>query len=151
MEELGLMQKFADPNLFEGLSQAEVVEGALVTTLMGMGITFIVLTLLWGIIALLTKVIQRSEGGSAASVNKGHSVPVQTNTPPVVATPNTAISTTAIKGDTELIAVITAAIAAAEGSVSAGGLVIRKISRISGDSNAWNKAGSREIIDSRKF
>lgn len=61
MEDLTLMQKFADPQLIDNLSMVERTEGALITTLMGMGITFIVLALLWVMIALMTKAIQKSE------------------------------------------------------------------------------------------
>jgi hypothetical protein len=54
---------------------------------------------------------------------------------------------------TEIIAVITAAIAALTGNdaVSANGLIIRKISRISGEKVTWSNAGLMECIDSRKF
>jgi len=52
----------------------------------------------------------------------------------------------------EIVAVISAAIAAMESnaSVSANGLIIRKISRISGNSTAWSMAGLNECIDSRR-
>ena len=53
---------------------------------------------------------------------------------------------------TEIIAVITAAIAALTGDVTVGdGLIIRKISRISGEKISWSNAGLMECIDSRKF
>jgi threonine/homoserine/homoserine lactone efflux protein len=48
---LGLMERFANPELFEGLTFAEKMAGGAVTLLMGMGITFIVLMILWGCIA----------------------------------------------------------------------------------------------------
>jgi hypothetical protein len=53
----------------------------------------------------------------------------------------------------EIIAVITAAIAAMTGSGAAGanGLFIRKISRIHGEKVTWSNAGLMECIDSRKF
>jgi len=52
--------------------------------------------------------------------------------------------------NSELIAVITAAIAAFEGSAAMSGLVVRKISRISGETTAWSSAGLMECIDSRR-
>ena len=52
----------------------------------------------------------------------------------------------------ELIAVITAAISAFEGQ---GGfknnLIIRKISRVTGQTTAWANAGSVDAINSRRF
>ena len=53
----------------------------------------------------------------------------------------------------EIIAVITAAIAAMSSNMSAGsdGLIIRKISRVSGEKLPWSNAGLMECIDSRRF
>ncbi|MDD4565243.1 MAG: hypothetical protein PHE79_07220 [Eubacteriales bacterium] len=55
--------------------------------------------------------------------------------------------------NTEIIAVIVAAIEAILGHASAnpGGLIIRKISRVSGEKLAWSNAGLMECIDSRRF
>jgi len=53
----------------------------------------------------------------------------------------------------EIIAVITAAIAAMTSgeSVGANGFIVRKISRIHGEKVSWSNAGLMECIDSRKF
>ena len=54
--------------------------------------------------------------------------------------------------DTELAAVIAAAIAAFEGS--GGGsdsLIVRRISRVSGKGTTWNVAGRADCIESRKL
>ncbi len=53
----------------------------------------------------------------------------------------------------EIVAVITAAIAAMMGSGTAGtnGFIVRKISRIHGEKVTWSNAGLMECIDSRKF
>ena len=53
----------------------------------------------------------------------------------------------------EIIAVITAAIAAmtSGGPAGANGFIVRKISRIHGEKVTWNNAGLMECIDSRKF
>ena len=54
---------------------------------------------------------------------------------------------------TEIIAVITAAIAAmtSNGSAGTNGFIVRKISRIHGEKVSWSNAGLMECIDSRKF
>ncbi|HVI40776.1 MAG TPA: hypothetical protein VM577_08960 [Anaerovoracaceae bacterium] len=54
---------------------------------------------------------------------------------------------------TEIIAVITAAVAALMSgeSVGANGFVVRKISRIHGEKVSWSNAGLMECIDSRKI
>jgi glutaconyl-CoA/methylmalonyl-CoA decarboxylase subunit delta len=51
----------------------------------------------------------------------------------------------------EIIAVITAAIAAMEGSVSSDGLIIRRINRVSGFRPIWGSAGTADCLESRKF
>jgi hypothetical protein len=53
--------------------------------------------------------------------------------------------------DKELIAVISAAIAAASENIATGGLFIQKIRRVSGETTAWRQAGGNECIASRKF
>lgn len=54
---------------------------------------------------------------------------------------------------TEIIAVIVAAIEAmlSRTSVNSGGLIIKKISRISGEKFTWSNAGLMECINSRRF
>ena len=142
------MQKFADPELIRGLSSSELMQGALITTLMGMGTTFIVLTLLWGIISLISKVIRSTEKKAITVTTASTTAPAVT-----ISAPKTAELAATVSADAgaELVAVITAAIAALEGTASTSGLIIRKISRISGNSTAWSRAGASEIIDSRKF
>ena len=52
--------------------------------------------------------------------------------------------------DAQLVAVIMAAIAAMTGQ-AASGLIIRKIVRTAGPTNAWYQAGAQDRTDSRKF
>ena len=52
---MGLMDKFADPSLFDSLSFGDKMAGSAITMLMGVGITFVVLMLLWGVFALMGK------------------------------------------------------------------------------------------------
>lgn len=141
------MERFSDPVLFQELSTSELLEGSLITTLMGLGTTFFVLGLLWIIIVLISRAIKRTEKKKAELA----AAPA----PAVVSVPEPKAAEPAAKAaaDTaaELVAVITAAIAAMEGTASANRLIIRKINRISGSSTAWGRAGSSEVIDSRKF
>ncbi|MDF3001456.1 MAG: mmdD [Bacillota bacterium] len=142
------MERFADPEMIQGLSSSELVQGALITTLMGMGTTFVVLTLLWAIIAFVSNIINKSEGKPQG--------PTAAPTAPTASSPSapaaaqTTSASAATGTGTELIAVIAAAIAALEGT-SPNHLIIRKISRVSGNSTPWSRAGASEIIDSRKF
>lgn len=58
---------------------------------------------------------------------------------------------TAISDCGELIAVISAAIAAFEGETGEDGLIVRRIRRIADQMPAWNRAGLSDCIDSRKM
>lgn len=57
----------------------------------------------------------------------------------------------AVAAPGELIAVITAAIAAYESGQGHGNLTVRKINRISGPAPAWYDAGRAECMDSRRI
>lgn len=136
---MGLMEQFANPDMIHSMSVGDKMVGAGITTLMGMGITFIVLILLWGCIAVMTKFTYRPK--------KGDKAPQTTD---AAAAPSGAETVTAAAADDSLIAVISAAIAAYEGG-SVNNFVVRRIRRISGETTAWSEAGRADCIDSRKF
>ncbi len=148
MEKLDLMERFSDPKLFEQLTVGEKITGALITTLMGMGITFAVLILLWGVIALMTKILtqkQQSTPQSSPSTGKSQEVNVVSQVSAEVPSKGSQ------ELNPELVAVLMAAIAAGESKDFVNRLVIRKINRISGDVPVWGMAGARDAIDSRKI
>lgn len=137
-----LMEQFVDPSLFEGLSMGERLAGATVTMCMGLGLTFCILLLLWLAIAIMSRVMKTGNKGK----KKEEPAPAVTAAAPV----QEAAPAEAQKDDGELIAVIAAAIAASE-NTPVSNLVVRKIQRISGPSNAWNSAGLGECIESRRM
>lgn len=144
MNELGLMQRFADPALFDTLDGGEKLIASLITTLTGMGVTFAVLVIIWAAIAIMARLLKTK------APKKESTVPA-----PVAAKTEQKAATTAAQQDVgasnELIAVIMAAIAASEGTEYVNDLVVRKINRASGSRTAWNVASTADCIDSRKF
>ena len=139
---MSLMEMFGNPEMIDQLSMGEKLLGGLITTLMGLGTTFLVLLLLWVIIALISKMINGSENrGKPQGGAKQEAAPVAA----VAAAP--AQETMA---ESELIAVIMAAIAAVEGKGVASNLNVKRISRISGNAPSWSAAGRVECIDSRR-
>jgi sodium pump decarboxylase gamma subunit len=146
MQELGLMERFADPALFDSLTLGEKTTAGLITTLMGMGTTFVVLIVLWGVIVLMTKLIYRPEGKKVQAAEK----PRESNVAAAVPAPGPVNNPGGEIGP-DIIAVISAAIAASSEADERKHLVIRKINRISGNRAPWNMAGSADCIDSRKF
>ncbi len=137
---MGLMERFADPALFEALSFGEKMTGSFITMLMGMGVTFVVLCLLWAFVAIMGKFMGiASKGDKASAKTEAAATPSVQQVAPV-------------KNDDEVIAaVIAAAIAAYQGSGGTGNLVVRKISRISGETTLWTNAAREDCIASRKF
>lgn len=141
---MSLMDKFANPELFESLSFGDKMIGSTITLIMGMGITVVVLVLLWGFVALMGKAMNTSS-------KKGDKAPAKAEaaaTPSVAAAP---VTPTAGSDDAVIAAVIAAAIAAYQSSGGTGRLVVRKISRISGESTPWSIAAKEDCIESRKF
>jgi len=148
--EASLMELFSNPETFESLSMGERAVGAGVTTLMGMGITFCVLTLLWCIIALFSRALGTTEkktavASPAASATMASSVPTTTA---MAAGSETAIPQS---GNAELIAVISAAIATYEGDGVSSNFVVRRISRVNGGTTSWSNAGHMECLESRRI
>ena len=141
---MSLMEQFANPNYFEGLSMGERLTGATVTMCMGLGITFVVLIILWVCIAIMAKLTNRT----AKSTQAPAATPAPAAAAPAVAAAPAAESTEIADG--ELVAVIAAAVAAMENTVVSN-LVVKKITRVSGPTNAWASAGLSECIDSRRM
>ena len=97
----------------------EKIQQAGMNTLLGMGTTFAILILLALVIALFGKVV-----GEASNRTSRKTV-VQETAAPVAAIPEE--DTEELVDDTELVAVIAAAIAAFEGAQSVDGFVVRSI------------------------
>ncbi|MGI6728600.1 MAG: OadG family protein [Anaerovoracaceae bacterium] len=140
MKDLSLMERFANPDLFKDLSFIDKLQGGLVTTLMGLGITFVVLTLIWGVISIMSRIINQKPEPQNETILVTEDSPVTINKP---------VSDGEV--NPQLVAVIMAAIAASEGSEYVSDLVVRKISRVSGSRPVWGTAGNTDSIESRKF
>ena len=147
MEELTVMERFCDPALFDSLTTAELWQGGLLTTLMGMGTTFIVLAAIWLSIAIMGRVLhfvdnRKVKTGEALSPATCPETPAAVASSPIAA--EAGISP-------EVIAVITAAINAMNDAGTSDNLIIRKINRMSGNRPVWGSAGTTDSIESRKF
>ena len=136
MDKLTLMEKFADPELIQQMSAGNKIAAALIVALLGMLITFIVLILLWGLIGIMTKVLDRPKKQ-------------QPEAAPIVAKPDTPIATEEEEDDA-LIAVISAAIAASiQRPIQT--IVVKNIKRTTDRMPAWASVAKHEQLDSRRF
>lgn len=141
--DLSLMEKFANPQYFDSLTLSEKMAGAGVTTLLGLGTTFVILCLIWLILSIMGKIMTATGKKSAPAAAAAPAVPAATAPAPAKGEN--------LASDAELVAVITAAIAAYEGSGAANNLVVRSVQRVSGASTAWSRAGSADCLESRNM
>lgn len=133
---MSLMEKFANPEIFETLSFGDKMIGSTVTLFLGMGLTIGVLLIVWVFVVLMGKIIAKTEN--------------KTSKPVAVESvqPQEPVKT---ESDEQVIAaVIAAAIAAYEGSSSTSNLVVRKITRLSGNTSSWSTSAREECMASRK-
>ena len=139
---MSLRELFSNPDTMHSLSFGEKMAGSAVTMLMGMGITFCVLILLWAFVAVMGKCMTMATKGDKASKEETKAAATPSVAAPAATTSNT---------DDTLAAVIAAAIAAYQSEGGTGNLVVRKIKRISGDSTTWSNAAIEDCIESRRF
>ena len=109
----------------------EKMQKAGLNTLMGMGTVFAVLILIFGIISLFN-LIPKIE----AAFSKKNAQPETTSIDNAV---TQIVESEELSDDLELVAVISAAIAAYEGSASTDGYVVRSIRRVD-NSSKWQRA-----------
>lgn len=140
MDKLGLIDRLADPELIKQMSTSDKLLGALIVTVLGMVITFVVLMLLWGLIVLMTKIMNkpvRKETNVVNTVEKA--TPKEEN-----------ITTSDLEEEGELVTVITAAIAASmQRPIQT--ILVKKIKRTQNKRPAWANAAQQEQINSRRF
>ncbi len=114
------------------IDRNELILKGLAYTVMGILIVFMILV----IIMLVIKAMAFFSGESKPKKVEQVTTPVSEATPVVAQTTD----------DSELVAVITAAVAAAMGQ-SPSGFVVRSYKAVSG--NAWNKAGRMDVLENR--
>lgn len=147
---MSLMEQFANPDTMHSLSFGDKMAGAGITTLMGMGITFCILILLWGVIAVMTRIMASADKKKAAPAPAA-AAPAPAAAAPAAAAAAPAGDAVPASNDAELTAVIAAAIAAYEGDGEVkSDLVVRRIRRIAGSTPAWAREGRDECIESRR-
>ena len=132
-----LMEIFSNPDVMHTLSFGEKMLASTITMIMGLGITFTVLILIWVFIAIMGKALgtgKKPEPAPAAAAP----APVETKAAPVEEA-----------SDDSLVAVIAAAIAAYQGA-NANNLVVKKITRLSGDNTPWGASGLEDRLDTRR-
>ncbi|WP_432407839.1 OadG family protein [Wukongibacter sp. M2B1] len=127
MENLSLLERFSNPELIKSMSLGEKLLASGTVAILGMAITFVVLMILWGLIIMMTKFVA-SQKKEAVQVAKA---PAPAPKPAPIE---------AEEDNEELVAVITAAIAASL-NTSTHNIVVRNIVRVADSTPAWGRAG----------
>lgn len=120
------------------MTLAEALSEGLKTTVVGVTIVFSVLLILMFVMMLMKVIFYKPEKTAKAPKNNA----------PVAEPAKAEVTADASIDETELVAVLTAAIAACL-NTSTYNLNIKSYRRINDHSPAWNKAGRRDVIDSR--
>ncbi len=129
-----LLAQFANPETLKALSFSNKLLAGLVTTVLGMGITFIALIILQLLISWMDRLINSSSKSEKAA--------------PPAPTVITASEAGSLVDDGELVAVITATLAM-QMRTSIDTIVIKNIRKIEDRSPLWNRAGIIEQMNSR--
>lgn len=132
-----LLASFANPEVMPTLAASDKMFAGLITTILGMGITFTALVVLQFIIGWMDKILNRSKKEQQPELS-----PAPAQLEKVEAVKATE------QDDKELIAVITATIAM-QLKTSVDNIVIKNIEKVDDRSPAWNRAGILEQMNSR--
>jgi sodium pump decarboxylase gamma subunit len=132
-----LLAIFANPDVMQTLSTSDKLLAGLITTILGMGITFTALIALQFIIAGMNKLLNHSTAPQPQA---------QVTTPE--ASSLLKAKTEPYQDDNELVAVI-ASVIAMKMKTSVENIVIKNIEKLDDQSPAWNRAGIIEQMNSR--
>lgn len=133
-----LLEGFANPDMIQSLSLSDKLTAGLVTTLLGMGITFSALIILQFIIAWMDQLLNKKKQ------TPGETIPIK----PQPADPPDSTTEITLQDDLELVAVITSVLAM-NLKTSVENIVIKNIEKIEDRSPAWNRAGIIEQMNNR--
>jgi sodium pump decarboxylase gamma subunit len=132
-----LLASFANPDVMQSLSTSDKLLAGLITTILGMGITFTALIILQFIISWMDKILNNSRGEPTITPA---TVPAAKKLPDTKTEPH--------QDDNELVAVI-ASVIAMKMKTSVDKIVIKNIEKLDDRSPAWNRAGIIEQMNSR--
>lgn len=133
MDTIELLAKFADPEVMKTLSLADRLFAGLITTILGMGITFISLVILQIVIGLTAKFAAPAAAAEEKSLPEEEQAVSE-------------VEAASAMNDEELVAAITTALAL-QLKTSVSNIVIRNIERVEESTSAWHRAGITEQIN----
>lgn len=133
-----ILEQFKHAETFAQMPMGDKLVATMYVILLGMGITFTALVLIWALTALMSKIIMAMDSNKKPEIKTVKPVVAEK---PVVETPQE-------EDQSELIAVITAAIAASL-NTSMHNIVVSNITRVSDNTPVWGQTGRSEVMASR--
>lgn len=142
--------KFCDPNTIHQLTLSQKMISSLIVTVLGMGVTFVGLIAIQYMMQITSRVVKSIEGNMEKASSEAQVVtkPTQMVSPPEADRSSVVNEPIVNEMTEELVAVITAAVAAAMGTQTSG-IVISNIRRVDVNTPAWAMAGRTEQLNSR--
>lgn len=140
---MSLIERFANPELLKQMTLNEKLMASLIVTILGMLITFVVLMILWGVIVLMTKALNKEE---KQKTSQAIETKVESKAKDIKEESINVLD----DENEELVAIITAAVAASL-KKSTHNIIVRNIVRVGDRSPAWAKLAKQEQLDSRRF
>lgn len=137
-----ILDQFKQQETFVQMELADKLLATVYVIMLGMGITFVALCLIWALTVIMSKVIQRMEQKPVPKSIKNEETVAPTQMPLKTA------QTDEVEDDEALIAVITAAIAATLGTTMHN-IHVSNIRRVTDQTPAWGQAGRSEVMGSR--
>ncbi len=133
------INRLADSNAVQMMTAGEKITSGLMVAAVGMTITFLALIVLWVALIVMSKVLGQTNKKTEASKPA-------VKAEPSVATP--VASAAPEQDDEELVAVLTAAVAASL-KTSVHNIVVKNIVRVPDARPTWSRAGLTEQINTR--
>ena len=140
MENMALLDKFANPEMIHSLTFGEKMLATFYTTVLGMLITFSALIIIWIMTVLLSKFVRAIENKGKADIVEVKEAPQAIKQAETV--------TDAEENDEELVAVISAAVAVSL-NTSIHNIVVTNIVRVNDATPSWGVAGRTDQLNSR--
>ena len=136
-----VLEQFKHAESFAQMALGDKLIATMYVIILGMGITFVALVLIWGLTALMSRVLR--------SINIEPKKPVaKAPVTPKVEPAQTIVKNEVQEDETELVAVISAAIAAAMGT-SIHKIIVTNIKRIPDATPTWGQVGRSEVMAAR--
>lgn len=144
MDVMSLINSLKDPSIVETMPVGDKLFAGLAVAFIGITITFLGLMLLWLAIALLSRILNVKPKSQVKVVE-----PVKAaNAGPVASESAQNLEASSDTMEDELVAVITAAVAASL-KTSIHNIVVRNIVRVHDDTPAWARSGRVDQINGR--